>query len=152
MSEKKLNILVAVGLLGVDGYYLYKSFTARTYKMVFIGPYEFPKLVGIVLAVLCCIVLVQNLWLKHETDQALTISNIPLIFFTGAATCIFVFLWQKIGWFYPLGTIYLLLLLFAYRTEEGRFSRKNIVTNLVLTMVLMLCLYLLFKRLMGINL
>lgn len=152
MSEKKLNIFVAGGLLGIDCYYLYKSFTAKTYKMVFIGPYEFPKLVGIVLAILCCIVLVQNLRIKPEADNTMTVSHLPLLFFTGAVTCIFVFLWQKIGCFYLLGTLYLLLLFFSYRTEGGRFSRKNILTNLMLTFVLMLCLYLLFKRLMGITL
>ena len=55
MTEKKLNILVLAGLLGIDAMYLYTAFTARKYKMVQVGPYEFPKIIGIVFAVLCFI-------------------------------------------------------------------------------------------------
>jgi len=150
MTEKKMNLLVVIGLLAAACYYLYKSFTAPAYKMVFIGPYEFPKIIGSVLALLCLIVLVQTI--IGEENTAFTISNFPLTGVTVAATCGFLFLWQKFGLFYMWGGIYSLLLLFAYRNEGGRFCRKNICLNLMISTSLMVFVYLAFGVLMRIKL
>ena len=43
----------------------------------------------------------------------------------------------------------LLVLFFAYRDAGGRFSKKNIITNMVLTAGVMVFIYLVFTLLMG---
>lgn len=148
MSEKKLNTLVLAGLLGIDAVYLYTAFTARKYKMVFVGPYEFPKLIGIMFAVLCLISLVSTLAKKGE-DKKFRIENALLVVITVVATAAFLLLWEKIGSFYLVGSIYLLVLFFAYRDAGGRLSKKNIITNLVLTACVMAFIFLVFTLLMG---
>lgn len=151
MTEKKLNILILAGLLGIDGYYLFKSFTARKYTMVFIGPYEFPKIIGVGLAILCLIALADTL--RRKDDQSpFQIGNLIYVIITIAATCGFLFLWQTFGLFYLLAPLFLLLLFFTYRDEGGRFSKKNILVNAALTAGCIGAIYLFFRLLMNIRL
>lgn len=151
MTEKKLNILILAGLLGIDGYYLFKSFTARKYTMVFIGPYEFPKIIGCGLALFCLIALADTL--RHKDDQTpFQIGNLVYVVITIAATCAFLFLWQSIGLFYLWAPLFLLILFFTYRDEGGRFSRKNILVNAALTAGCIGAIYLFFRLLMNIRL
>lgn len=151
MTEKKLNILILAGLLGIDGYYLFKSFTARKYTMVFIGPYEFPKIIGVGLAVLCLIALADTLRRKDDRTP-FQIGNLGYVVITVAATCGFLFLWQTFGLFYLWAPLFLLLLFFTYRDEGGRFSKKNILVNAALTAGCIGAIYLFFRLLMNIRL
>lgn len=151
MTEKKMDVIVIAGLLGADCYYLYKSYTAPAYKMVFVGPYEFPKIVGIALAIFCLIILAKTLGVKNE-KVPFKISNPMLVGITLAATFAFVYLWQKVGLFYVWGTVYTLLLLFSYRGQGGRFSKKNCIVNGILGSVLMIFIYIVFEMLMKIKL
>lgn len=150
MTEKKMNIIVPVALLLADGYYLYKCFTAKAYKMVFIGPYEFPKIIGIALALLCCITIVKAL--RAQEVKVFRIENLPVVCLFTAATLAIVFIWQRVGNFYICAPVYTLFLLFLFKNEEGRFSRKNIVVNVVTTAVLYALIYLIFWVLMKIRL
>lgn len=151
MTEKKMNLTVLACILGADAWYLYKSFTAPSYKMVFIGPYEVPKIIGIALAILCCIALVQTLGAKNE-DGRFSIENPLLVLVTSFATAAFLMLWQSFGKFHIWGAAYLMILLFTYRDSGGRFSKKNILSNIVITAVLILAVYLIFERIMRIRL
>lgn len=148
MTEKKLNILVLAGLLGIDAMYLYTAFTARKYKMVQVGPYEFPKIIGIVFAVLCFIALVKTLREKNSNEK-FCIQNLLLVVITVVSTAAFLLLWDWLGSFYLVGAVYMLVLLFAYREEGGRFSKKNIIANLVLTAGVMVFIFLVFGLMMG---
>lgn len=150
MSEKKLNILVLAGLLGIDGYYLFKSYTARKYTMVFIGPYEFPKIIGIGLALLCLITLIDTLRKKEDGGQ-FRIENLAYVGITAAATCALLLLWQ-LGYFYLWAPLFLLILFFTYRDEGGRFSRQNILINLALTAAVTATIFVFFRLLMKIRL
>lgn len=151
MSEKKLNILVLAGLLGIDGYYLFKSYTARKYTMVFIGPYEFPKIIGIGLALLCLITLIDTLRKKEDGGQ-FRIENLAYVGITAAATCALLLLWQHVGYFYLWAPMFLLILFFTYRDEGGRFSRQNILINLALTAAVTATIFVFFQLLMKIRL
>ena len=151
MSEKKLNLLILAGLLGVDGYYLFKSFTARKYSMVFIGPYEFPKLIGIGLAVLCILTIIDTLR-KKDDDKPFRIENLAYVGITAAATCALLLLWQYMGHFYIWAPLFLLILFFTYRGQGGRFSKQNILVNLVLTAAITAIIFVFFQLLMKIRL
>ena len=93
---------------------------------------------------------VQTLRAKDE-DGHFRIENPIMVLITSAATVIFLLLWQKFGRFYLFGAGYLLILLFTYRNSE-RFSRKNILFNVGMTLVLITAIYLIFDRLMQIRL
>lgn len=152
MTTKKMDVLVLVGLLGVDCWYLYKAFSAPIYKMVFVSPYEFPKLIGAGLALLCCIALAKTLQRNSQEEPGFTIPNLRMVLVTVGATCAFVLLWKMLGLFYLWGTLYVLFLLFAYRKEGGRFSRKNILMNVAVAIGILLGVYLMFGLIMGLRL
>ena len=151
LTEKKLNILVLAGILGIDGYYLFQSFTARKYSMVFIGPYEFPKIIGVVLAILCLVALGGTMMQKDD-DTPFRIGNLLYVVIPAASICGLLFLWQTLGLFYVWAPLFLLILFFTYRDEGGRFSRKNILVNAGLTAGIVGMIYVCFQLLMNVRL
>ena len=151
MSEKKLTLWTLIALLTVDFYYLYQSFTARKYTLVLIGPYEFPKILGIILAVLCVIALVQTLRIPKSESKKVSFNNLLLICATLAATALFIFLWQTIGHFYILAFLYLMFLLFSYQ-DGKRLTRRAVLTNTTITVTVLVLVYLCFELVMKIRL
>lgn len=151
MSQKKLNLAIPTCLLALDVYYLYTAFTARKSKLSFIGPYEFPKILGIILAILCIIVLVQTL-LSHKLSDKVVLKNLGLVGITMGAVFIFIMLWQSVGLFYVWAAVFLLALLFTYRSEDGRFTKSKIISNLVISVGTSLMTYVLFDVLMKVRL
>lgn len=135
----------------IDAVFLYTAFTAREYKGAIIGPFDFAKYLGIFLAVLCVIVIIQSL-LSKSKDEKVTIDNFDLVLITIAATALLLILWQLVGIFYLWGYLYVFGLLFAYSRKSEKLSAKNIGALAVLAAIVMAVIYVLFKVLMGFNL
>ena len=151
MTEKKMDVAVPAFLLCVDGYYLFKCFTSRKYASVAVGPYAFPKILGIALAVLCVAIIAKTLWQgRGEKSEPFRIGN-PLGFVAAiVATALMILLWQKFGKFYLFGPIYTLGLLLLFSKRENRFQWKNLLKIVLITAGLFGFIYLTFQVAMGI--
>lgn len=135
----------------IDAVFLYTAFTARVYKGAIIGPFDFAKYLGIFLAVLCVIVIIQSL-LSKTKDEKVTIDNFDLVLITIAATALLLILWKLVGIFYLWGYLYVFGLLFAYSRKGEKLGAKSIGALAVLAGIVMAVIYVLFKVLMGFNL
>ena len=135
----------------IDAVFLYTAFTAREYKGAIIGPFDFAKYLGIFLAVLCAIVIIQSL-LSKSKDEKVTIDNFDLVLITIAETALLLILWQLVGIFYLWGYLYVFGLLFAYNRKGEKLSAKGVGALAVLAAIVMAVIYVLFKVLMGFNL
>lgn len=151
MKKGYFNILLLLFLLVVDVFYLYPAFTAQKNGYTVVGMYAFPKIIGALLALLCALIMVKTLRERDTRDELFEIQNLKLILCTILAMALLIILWEHIGFFYVLACLFLLLLLFLFRTEGGRFSRKNIMINMSITVFVVLFIFLLFKVVMQIR-
>ena len=151
MKEKHINIALATVLMCIDAVFLYTAFNARTYKGAIIGPFDFAKYLGIALAVLCMIVIIQSL-LSKTKDEKVVISQFGLVLLTVAATALLLILWKCVGLFYLWGFLYVFGLFTAFCSKCERLTVKGLAGLGLLSAVVILAIYLLFKILMGINL
>lgn len=151
MKEKHINIALATVLMCIDAVFLYTAFSAREYKGAIIGPYDFAKYLGIALAVLCVIVIIQSL-LSKTKDEKVIISQFGLVLLTVAATALLLILWKCVGLFYLWGFLYVFGLFAAFCSKGERLTVKGLAGLGLLSAVIILVIYLLFKILMGINL
>ena len=135
----------------IDAVYLYTAFTARKYRGTVVGPYEFPKYLGIALAVLCILIIIRSLAGKKEEGK-FTIQNFDLVLCVIAATALLLILWSCFGIFYLWGFLYVfgLFVLLGIRTEK--LTYKSYLLFGGLSAAVMLVIFLLFKVLMGFNL
>lgn len=150
MTQKKATFLMLLFLLLCDGVYLYMAITqGQVNSMVSIGPYYFPRILGALLGILCVIKIIQLYFEKNDTE--FVIKNIGIVVLTLAATAALILGWKVIGYFYILGFLFLAALFFLYR-QDNRFSRKTILLNISLALVLMLCVYVIFDILVKVRL
>ena len=87
----------------------------------------------------------------EKNDTEFVIKNIGIVVLTLAATAALILGWKVIGYFYILGFLFLAALFFLYR-QDNRFSRKTILLNISLALVLMLCIYVIFDILVKVRL
>lgn len=151
MKEKHVNIAIATALLCIDAVFLISAFSARKYANAIVGPYDFTKYIGIIMAVLCVMIIAQSLS-SHTRDAKVSIPNFDLALLAVAATAVLLILWNCFGMFYLWGSVYVFALFVALCSRVSKLNKKSLLTLAVLTAVVMAVIYLLFNILMGITL
>lgn len=151
LKEKHMNIAISTVLLCIDAVFLYSAYTARKYANAIVGPYDFTKYIGLIMAALCVIVIAQSL-ASHTKDEKVSIPNFDLALLAVAATAVLLILWNCFGMFYLWGGIYVFVLFVALCSRISKLTKKSFLTLAVLTLIFMAVIYLLFNVLMGINL
>lgn len=146
-----MNIVLATVLLCMDAVFLYSAYTARKYANAIVGPYDFTKYIGIIMAVLCVLVISQSL-ASPTKDEKVTIPNFDLALLAVAATAVLLILWNCFGMFYLWGGLYVFALFVVLCSRVSKLTKKSLLTLAVLTVVVMAVIYLLFNILMGISL
>ena len=148
MKKKYSEIIMAVILLAVDALYLTQAFRGKKTAFSYTGAYTFPKILGLILAALCVIVILR----AFREKGTVKITNLGLTALSVGITAVFVILWQCFGLFYLWASLYVLALLFAFRTNGGRFSKRNVLFNLACTAGVILSCYVIFTRMMEVRL
>ncbi|MCI7742722.1 MAG: hypothetical protein MSO56_10590 [Clostridiales bacterium] len=151
MKEKHINIAIATVLMCIDAVFLYSAFTAREYKGAIVGPFDFAKYLGIMLAVLCVIIIIQSLFAKTK-EEKIVITHFDLVLITVSATALLLILWKSFGLFYLWGLLYVFGLFIAYCGKSEKLTLKKMLGLGILSVAVMLAIFLLFRILMGINL
>jgi hypothetical protein len=147
MRVKTATILMLFAILAFDAWYLITAVTKGESSMVLIGPYYFPRILGVILGGLCVIKLIQTI-LKKDNKE-FKVGNKGYILLTIVLTGALFLSWEIFGHFYIHAFIYLLLLFFLYRKED-RFHWKNIGINTATALGTTLIAYAVFEKLMKI--
>ncbi len=149
MKEKHVNLALSTVFLAMDAVVLYVAFTARKYKGAVVGPFDFSKYLGIALAVLVGINVVNTLRSK-DGNEKVKIQNFDLALATIAATALLLIFWQVTDAFYIVGYFYMMALTALYNAKCGTLTKKSIPLILLLPLGIQVMIYVLFKVLMGI--
>jgi putative tricarboxylic transport membrane protein len=112
-----------------------------------IGPGLYPKLLAIMLVILCLISFIQTL-LKKENVKVY-FPNFKMLLFTMFLTGLFLISWYFIGFFYIQLFVYMTILFTVYRYEE--FTKRLLFMNAVISLGFSLTIYIIFDIFLKIN-
>ena len=150
MKTKVLNFIV-LGVLFILGIiYLMSIQPANSIYDVasYIGPDYLPKILVIILSILIIVSIFQNILNENSETR---FPNLIYIVFMIAATAVFITIWEIIDSFYITALLYAAGLIYLNKVkDEGK--KRSLFTGIVVASFLVLFLFMLYSKLMGIRL
>lgn len=141
----KLAAYVSLLVMFVLGVFIYISSNQMTgiSQLNNLGPGFFPKILAVLLMVLCVISFIQTL-LKKE-DKKIVIGNGKMVVATVLITATYFLVWYYHGYFYIVTFIYLSVLINLYHVKsDKKLTIKAVGLNTLISFVMILVIYVIF--------
>jgi putative tricarboxylic transport membrane protein len=132
-------------VLGIGYYWIASSFPENNTTKA-MGADFYPKLLAILLLILCVISWIENR--KKKNSPTVNIPHLKLIGLTIGNTVLYFILWINLGYFYFFTFIYLVSLFTIFHPV---FQLKKLTKDIIIALLVTIIVYLLFELLMGVN-
>lgn len=141
MQKKYLDIVMYLVIAAIGAITIQQTSTLPEAMAPDVGPAYLPVSLAWIMIIFCVIGLVQTIIKGGQV--AVEFSGLKKIFVTIAALAVFFVLWEYLGYFYLLSTVFLAGLLIYYASDEaltGRLILACIVGSLIFN-VLLYCFF-----------
>src|SRR5699024_132186 len=146
MSKKMVNYLILFFLVIIAiGYFIMSNSLTSTNTSEAIGPGYFPKILSILLIVLCIFDFIK-VWRENKKETQKVELNYKFIVITLGLTVLFLLTWQMIGYFYVLVFLFFSMIFSIYKPKL-----KSLPVYILVSFMLVLLIYLLFNNLLKIH-
>lgn len=135
-------VLIILSIISIGYFYLAHSLPISN-NDVSIGPDYFPKILAIILLVLCIINFIQT-WRKKNVQSFFT--NSKFIFITIGLVILYLLSWSLFGYFYLTTFLFLSIIFFIYKP-----SKKHLPLYIVLAILITIIIHLLFNIVVGVR-
>lgn len=146
MSYKKIKYLFLILLIGIALACFFAANQLPTSDNG-VGPQYFPQILSILLIILCVASIFST---AKKEDERFEIPNIFMILLTIGLIICFILLWSSLGQFYIVSFIFISSLILLFTPKKRTI--QHILSNLGVSLVITVSIYLLFTVLMNFNL
>lgn len=146
MKEKIATYVVLIGLIVLSFFYFNEANNYPEASKIAHDAGYFPRILAILLIVLCVISLVQTK--LENSEEKIVIPNFKIVLATVLITALYIASWNLLGYFYIQTFLFLTILNSVFRIPSKGFNRNNILIILFTSLLITLLIYVIFEVVM----